>query len=307
MIYCAYENLYFIELIENKNKDKDTDEDKDKDTAKDTDTVKQPNPIIPYEDKYKQKIKSMSNVFVFEESQISAYEDDERKNYIELLQNELDDLNDDNNDDEDNDDDIQLKYTKAKAKANIKVKERISEIEKILLDDNIITEVARKNVHDRLVKEELKKLHKSYVIEYTPVGNVALYYDVERESFLYYSDKQIPSPYLETVARKYVITNHCVPIYVDIEAEVEKAKLKLLTEKESQTQTQTQTHNKVFHTRSTQKPQQQQHSVILKERCNRFTRIGTFSCFNPLQPIKREETNSKLKCSYKDFKNKHSK
>lgn len=53
------------------------------------------------------------------------------------------------------------------------------------------------------------------VLEYTPNGNVFMKYDLENESFDFWSDyKEIPFSHLETVARKYVNTFFCTDLYV---------------------------------------------------------------------------------------------
>lgn len=53
------------------------------------------------------------------------------------------------------------------------------------------------------------------LIEETPIGNVIMFYNSEKNIFEYYSDKTIPFRFLETVARKYVVTFHCKHIYVE--------------------------------------------------------------------------------------------
>jgi len=61
--------------------------------------------------------------------------------------------------------------------------------------------------------------------EMTPKGRIIMYYDFEKESFIYHCDtKDVPYLYLETVARKYAITYHCKKIVVDIKKELEVAK-----------------------------------------------------------------------------------
>lgn len=53
------------------------------------------------------------------------------------------------------------------------------------------------------------------IIEYTPNGNVFMKYDLDNESFDYWSDyKEIPFNYLETVARKYVNMFNCSDLYL---------------------------------------------------------------------------------------------
>ncbi len=60
------------------------------------------------------------------------------------------------------------------------------------------------------------------VLEYTPNGNVFMKYDLENESFDYWSDyKEIPFSHLEVVARKYVNSFCCTDLYLREEAEEE--------------------------------------------------------------------------------------
>jgi hypothetical protein len=68
-----------------------------------------------------------------------------------------------------------------------------------------------------------KSLDYSYIMDNTPCGNIVMKYDREQEVFTYYSDKKdIPYKYLETVARKFVINNDCLELYVDIRDELRK-------------------------------------------------------------------------------------
>lgn len=76
-----------------------------------------------------------------------------------------------------------------------------------------------------LEEDTVKGLQNSVLYEMTPKGRVILYYDFEKESFVYYCDtKDIPYLYLETVARKYAVTYDCKKIVVDIKKEMENAK-----------------------------------------------------------------------------------
>jgi len=83
-----------------------------------------------------------------------------------------------------------------------------------------------KNTENATNEEELKKRNfkNSFLMEKTPLGNVALYYNQDRECFEYYSDNTIPYRYLETVGRKYVITFDCIDLYIDMEEELQKQK-----------------------------------------------------------------------------------
>ena len=76
--------------------------------------------------------------------------------------------------------------------------------------------------HDELYEEneDLVSLKENFIEENTPRGIIYLAYDNTIESYIYYSKtKDIPYKYLETVARKYVINNKCLNIYVDYKEE----------------------------------------------------------------------------------------
>lgn len=101
-------------------------------------------------------------------------------------------------------------------------------------EDKYLVKV-RKLMRDKFCTEELdmtkySHLKNNFVLEKTPVGNVALYFDEDTETFSYYSDNTIPYRYLEVVARKYVLTNQCVELYIDMDKEllqIEKRKLEI--------------------------------------------------------------------------------
>ena len=68
--------------------------------------------------------------------------------------------------------------------------------------------------------EDLVSLKENFIEENTPRGLIYMAYDNTIESYIYYSKtKDIPYKYLETVARKYVIDNKCLNIYVDYKEE----------------------------------------------------------------------------------------
>jgi len=68
--------------------------------------------------------------------------------------------------------------------------------------------------------EDLVSLKDNFIEENTPRGIIYMAYDNSIESYIYYSKtKDIPYKYLETVARKYVIDNKCLNIYVDYKEE----------------------------------------------------------------------------------------
>ena len=78
-----------------------------------------------------------------------------------------------------------------------------------------------------LSTEEMDNLKYSVLFENKPSGNVLMYYDNKRETFVYYSDNNMPYRYLEVVARKYVVMNQCTSIYINMDFEIEEAKKKL--------------------------------------------------------------------------------
>jgi hypothetical protein len=67
----------------------------------------------------------------------------------------------------------------------------------------------------------------AHVRETTPQGDVIMTYDADRVVFCYYCDtRSVQFKYLESVARKYVVTHGCKRIYIDFREELSKAKTK---------------------------------------------------------------------------------
>jgi hypothetical protein len=64
----------------------------------------------------------------------------------------------------------------------------------------------------QLLESNLPPNTNNIIIEQTPVGNVIMFYN---SRFEFYADKTIPFRFLETVARKYVVTFQCKNIYVE--------------------------------------------------------------------------------------------
>ena len=76
-----------------------------------------------------------------------------------------------------------------------------------------------------LDEEYVKGLIDSVLYESTPKGEVIMYYDANKESFIYYCDtKDISYLYLETVARNYALKFDCKKLVVDIKHELKIAK-----------------------------------------------------------------------------------
>jgi hypothetical protein len=53
------------------------------------------------------------------------------------------------------------------------------------------------------------------LVEYTPRGNVIMYYDIFKHAFAYASDNYIPYNVLNACAMKYVVTFRCIDFFVD--------------------------------------------------------------------------------------------
>jgi hypothetical protein len=96
--------------------------------------------------------------------------------------------------------------------------ETASAIEKkpIKYDDKYKNEYLKLDFR-QLTTSEKEKLKNNFVMETTPLGNVIMYYNIDKHGFVYYSDSTIPYRFLETVARKYITTFQCkdTSIYVD--------------------------------------------------------------------------------------------
>jgi hypothetical protein len=58
---------------------------------------------------------------------------------------------------------------------------------------------------ESLTDEVINNLSNNIVMEYTPNGNVIMFFDNDKKSFQYYSDFNIPYSYLESVSKKYCI------------------------------------------------------------------------------------------------------
>lgn len=199
-------------------------------------------------------------------------------------------------------------------------------------------EQARKCV----INKKLDKLSNCYVIEKTPIGNVLMIYDKDRETFKYYSDCNIPYRYLEVVGRKYVKFFNCRPIFVDMEEELRLFEEKW--EKEQEIKKMKEEEEKKRNMITTDNPQQsvqtkknvfakfksynkdakgkidmvappknsipnkyvtqtkEDEKILLKEKANRYTYEGKIANFNFLQKIERKVFNKKLGLSFADFK-----
>ena len=202
------------------------------------------------------------------------------------------------------------------------------EMESQSLTEEEIIEKAKINIS----KTILDKLENSFIIEKTPIGNVIMFYDNKIETFVYYSDNTIPYRYLEVVARRYVISNQCKYLYVDLEQELkdfEEKQKKLILDKsveDSITQPSQNINKKKdvfakFKSYNTEagsgrvnKAPPPKNSVpnmnmnknndkqILKEKANRYLCKGKISNFDILKKVDRKKIDQKYALTFADFK-----
>ncbi len=188
---------------------------------------------------------------------------------------------------------------------------------------------------------KLEKLKNCHVMEHTPVGNVLMIYDKERETFKYYSDNTIPYRYLDVVARKYVKFFNCRPIFVNTEEEIQLAEKKNEQAKKEREEKEAlgkkrreeaianhkpveekkrvfakfKSYNKEAGTGhvstgappknsgpSRQPAEKSENDVVLKERANRYTYEGKMANFSFIKKIDRKVVDKKLAMTFADFK-----
>jgi hypothetical protein len=174
-------------------------------------------------------------------------------------------------------------------------------------------------------------------MEKTPQGNVLMIYNIDRDTFTYYSDSSIPYRYLEVVGRKFVKMYNCRPLFVDMEEELrlfeekweemrnakeeekkkvdEAKKIDQVLEPKKNVFAKFKSYNKDAGGKISMAPppknsipnkttseSKENEKIILKERANCYTYEGKFANFNFLQKIEKKVFNKKLGFSFADFK-----
>jgi len=186
-----------------------------------------------------------------------------------------------------------------------------------------------------LSKERLDELKNAIVMETTPLGNVILYYDNNREVFTYYSDSTIPYRFLETCARKYVVLHNCKAIFVDMEEEIKNAQKKLEDKKEQKKKEEDEkllkkttddipVRKNVFvklksynkdsglkvagisgdskNSGSKNTTSENEENMILKEKANRYSCEGKIINFSFLKKVDRKVVDKRYGLSFAEFK-----
>jgi hypothetical protein len=331
--------------------------------------------IIKYEDKYTEKFKIFRNEYTFTENELELEQqefekikllyEEERKTDIEIITTKLQKINDIchicgfNNglteeelmknvlekgisklleyfelDKEDYNQYEELFIDLMREK--VKIEDNLKNIE-----DTVITETEFKTkAREFIINKKLDGFINNYIMEYTPLGNVYMRYNNDKKSFEYFSNNTIPYRFLEAVARKYVMTFWCKPLFIDIEEELKIAEEKYDEEKKKMEirenvainsnnpkniLTQFKNYNKNQINQSSLKPQAKNRvqsnftlpshiksnlpnvnttsdKQLLKERANRYTWEGRLSDFCPLKKIDKKVLNKNLAISFADFK-----
>jgi hypothetical protein len=320
----------------------------------DTNIEKSKPVVVPYEEKYLIKLRNMKNEYVFSDEEMELQEkkfkelqEEERKEKLESiysLNEKIEELNlklyeiHKDSKQKVNKDDSIIKKISDSIQNEINIhKQKMIDIE----ENTTPIDELKKKAQQHIIDEQLKTFNKKFVIEHTPLGNVLMFYNHEKLAFEYYSDLTIPYRYLETVARKYVLTYDYRPLYIDMEEELKEYERKM-QEKEKEKED-----NKVANSNSdinknvktkdvfakfksynkeagsgrvnTAPPPKnsipqnrivntnlndgnKNEKILMKENANRYSYQGKFSNFNILQKINRKVVDKKYALSFADFK-----
>ena len=188
--------------------------------------------------------------------------------------------------------------------------------------------------NEDLTKEQLDGLKNNIVIENTPLGNVVMFFDNKKETFVFYSDLTMPYRYLEVVGRKYVTTYKCKNLYVDMEEQLKAAEEKkkqkqepvqdvVLESKNPEKQTNTantkkdvfakfKTYNNSVTKEVVAAPaknagnkdvtKKENENALLKDNANKYRYEGKLANYNFLQPVDKKQLDKRLAMSWADFK-----
>jgi len=358
--YWLYNNFFIDGPNEPNESNKNTNK-----TLEETDKK----PSIRYEDKYIDAIRSLSKEYIFsdeETEEIAKLSTDfitnkvtEYKEQINQLQEQvknieaellkLSGLTDedfieiiaDNVDDTNTIDLDKDEYIIDKQYSLEKLKQEIIKLEQ---ENNIetITTESYEYAKNKIIEKRIDKLSSSFIMEYTPLGNVLMIYNKKKQSFSYYSDNTIPYRYLEVVARKFVKTFRCRQLFVDMEEEIQNIKAQMEEkrqeeERKQEAEKKQEEENKQQDKKEKEKEQKKpvfaklktynKHSgrvnsapppkssipnnittnnsntsFILKENSNRYTYEGKISTFNILKKVDKKATNKKYGMTFADFK-----
>lgn len=179
----------------------------------------------------------------------------------------------------------------------IKIKNVIPYEKKYVEQYNLLDEVV-------LTKEKIDSLTNNFIMDLTPVGNVVMCYDSDKESFLYYSDNVVPYRFLEALCRKYVVTFSCKSLYVNMEEQLEDTKPNV--SETTAVVKPMKTKDIIASLKNPPKPQpqqqQQQPAKKMKVRANRYSSMGRFSNFKIIKPVEKKLVVENYTMTFSDFK-----
>ena len=188
--------------------------------------------------------------------------------------------------------------------------------------------------NEELTKEQLDSLKNNIVMENTPLGNVVMFFDNKKETFVFYSDLTMPYRYLEVVGRKYVTTYKCKNLYVDMEEQLKSAEEKKKQKQEPLEDVALESKNpeKQINAANTKKDvfakfktynnsvtkevvaapaknagnkditKRDNENALLKDNANKYRYEGKLANFNFLQPVDKKQLDKRLAMSWADFK-----
>ncbi len=247
IVFLIFNFLFFISACLAKYTDEDEllldsskiDDEIKKDEKEEVNTKKS---NIPYEEKYLLEVRNMENEYVFSEEELKKEEQkfydllEENKNSIQKEINQLKMDIDDHNNKLNELNELNALGENNKDLEN-KIKSEISILSmklKNLEDGELDIDALKEQARQFIIDEQLVKYKNNFIMEKTPLGNVLMFYNHSRLTFDYYSDLTIPYRFLETVARKYVLTFNYRPLYIDMEEELKKYEKKLEEQKQKE-------------------------------------------------------------------------
>lgn len=293
---------------------------------------------IKYEDKYLDDIRKLSKEWIFtevENNEISKLSTIYYNDYKNIKLNRIKELEKEISQDNDSFNFVENTLEERIELINsdgIKIfQEEINQLNIELTSEESIIKLktqSEEKAKKYIIDKRLDNLKNCFVMENTPIGNVILLYDKDRETFKYYSNCNIPYRYLEVVCRKYVKIFNCRPIFVDIEEELklfeekqkeEKKKeelknIKPFEMKKKDVFTKFKSYNKDGGGKISMAPapknsipnknimDNKDEKILLKEKTNRYTYEGKSVNFNFLQKVEKKIFNKKLGLSFADFK-----
>ena len=162
-----------------------------------------------------------------------------------------------------------------------------------------------------VTNERLNQLKNCFIYEFTPLGNIIMYFDGETNTFNHHTDKNIPYSFLESVCRKYVCTFDCKCLYVDMEKEIKK--IEELKEKKNENanikENETSKKNNFLVTpKSYNKPNKKKQRANVndnKKKINNYKNCGKINQFNFVKTKSKSKSLNIKNISFSEFKNRN--